>query len=691
MKWRHLRQGIPPLVVLGAMCAAGVMSASVSAQQAFRSDQTYLIHTWETEDGLPEDSATAMTQTPDGYLWFGTFNGLVRFDGVSFTVFDPANTPQLPSAEIINLHGDRSGRLWVSTSRGMAVRDAGQWRALGASGGWPSDDVRTFAERDNGDLLITTFHGEVYEFAGGRIAALPAPPGEPGKGYFGCVDDAGKWWVAQHRFVGLWDGQRWTSMVAMTARNPELVGCAQARGGGIWLLIEKSLRKFQRGAEVSRITLPELPGGLWSMAEDSHGNVWVASYGEGVNRISRDGRMRRWTTTNGLVSASTRFVFEDREDNLWIGTSGGGLTRLKPRRIQSFGAESGLIERVVSSIWPGRDGSLWIATRGKGLFRLRNGVVTPVPPPIPKKVMIAQSVLSDRQGRVWLGTGQDLWVADTDVFHKAFPDRLSAADIRALFEDSRGRLWIGAAKGTSVVDGERLLGFTAADGLPARGAYAFAEDSDGVIWLSTRDGVFRSEKDRFVELLDDKGRSIRNINCLKADADQALWLGSQDEGLIYRTQDGRLARVPGPSGSRSEWNSGGRGRRVLARVQPRRGARPGPGSSIGRGRQALQPRRAGIGPERRASRSGNRQRPAADQRARCQREVVVRHVEGRGDDRPGRIPAEYASAPGHGGTGGLSRAGRRRPMGSRSVWNSRFKALFVCPRAVTRSRCTTRP
>ncbi len=508
-------------------------------------NQTYLIDTWETEDGLPENSATAMAQTPDGYLWFGTFNGVVRFDGVAFTVFDPANTPQLPSAEIINLHGDRSGRLWVSTSRGMAVREGGQWRALGADDGWPSDYVRTFSERDNGDLLITTFHGDVFEFAGGRIAALPAPPGEPGKGYFGCVDDAGKWWVAQHRFVGSWDGQRWTSMVAMTARNPELVGCAPARGGGIWLLIEKSLRKFQRGTEVSRITLPELPGGLWSMAEDGRGNVWIASYAEGVSRISPDGRMRRWTTTNGLVSASTRFVFEDREDNLWIGTSGGGLTRFKPRRIQSFGAESGLTERVVSSIWPSRDGSLWIATRGKGLFRLRDGVVRPVPPPIPKKVMIAQSVLSDRQGRVWLGTGQDLWVADTDVFHRAFPDRLSAADIRALFEDSRGRVWIGAAKGTSVVDGERLRGFTAADGLPARGAYAFAEDSGGVIWLSTRDGVFRSENDRFVELLDDKGRSLRNINCLKADADQALWLGSQDEGLIYRTRDGRLANVPG--------------------------------------------------------------------------------------------------------------------------------------------------
>ena len=72
----------------------------------FATDPTYLIDTWETDDGLPENSATAMVQTSDGYLWFGTFNGLVRFDGLKFKVFDPGNTPQLPSEGVVNLHLD---------------------------------------------------------------------------------------------------------------------------------------------------------------------------------------------------------------------------------------------------------------------------------------------------------------------------------------------------------------------------------------------------------------------------------------------------------------------------------------------------------------------------------------------------------------------------------------------------------
>jgi len=100
-----LRNGGPWLALLCGLFALDAYAAKPSTQ----TDPTYLIDTWETEDGLPENSATAMVQTPEGYLWFGTFNGLVRFDGVRFTVFNRANTPQLPDAGIVNLHASRYG------------------------------------------------------------------------------------------------------------------------------------------------------------------------------------------------------------------------------------------------------------------------------------------------------------------------------------------------------------------------------------------------------------------------------------------------------------------------------------------------------------------------------------------------------------------------------------------------------
>ena len=115
-------------VRLGVLVMSLALLVAGGAAADARDDPEYIIHVWETDQGLPENSATAMVQTPDGHLWFGTFNGLVRFDGVRFTVFDRSNTPQLPSAAIVNLHLDRAGRIWISTDRGLVVVE------------WPVDD-----------------------------------------------------------------------------------------------------------------------------------------------------------------------------------------------------------------------------------------------------------------------------------------------------------------------------------------------------------------------------------------------------------------------------------------------------------------------------------------------------------------------------------------------------------------------
>lgn len=505
----------------------------------------YLLRAWDIEDGLPENSATAIVQTQDGYLWFGTFSGLVRFNGDRFTVFNPANTPQLPSAGIVNLHADKRDRLWVSTSAGLVVKDGTRWRALGTNEGWPGNLVRTFAERENGDILITTFDGHVVAVENDRPTELPTPQGEPGQGYLGAVDENGRWWLVQHRFVGCWDGQRWIQV--HTPRPPpgrSAVGCATARGGGVWVLLGKELLKFRGSSEVSRVFLPQLKGGIWSISEDSRANLWLCSYDSGLFQVASGADLRRWTTTNGLGTLSTRVVFEDREENLWLGSSGGGLRRLTPQRFFQTVSSSPAFGEKARSVSLGHDGAVWIAVFGAGLFRQDGMQTARVTVPGPSnETAYGLSVLEDRAGRLWYGDQDYCWVRrGQNRFEKVPLKPSTGANVSALFEDSKGHVWIATKEGVVVFDGDRFQQLGPEAGLPRRQIAGFGEDQAGVLWVAASEGVFRRENNQFTTVHGADNRPLEGVLCFKADADGAMWIGTRAAGLI-RWRQGKMDRV----------------------------------------------------------------------------------------------------------------------------------------------------
>ncbi|MHC1764506.1 MAG: two-component regulator propeller domain-containing protein [Verrucomicrobiia bacterium] len=492
----------------------------------------YRLEGWVTEDGLPENSATAIVQTPDGYLWFGTFRGLVRFDGTQFAVFNPGNTPEMPSPSVVNLHLDKGGRLWASTYEGLIIREGTRWRQLRDPGGFALAMVRTFSERADGDLLITTFNGAVYEFSAGNLSKLPAPPGERDLGYLGASDEDGQWWVVQEKCVARWEKSRWVPMIFPSNASEIALGCTAARDGGIWLLTKQELLKLRRGTTVARLSIPEDPGSVWSLFEDSEGNVWIASYNQGFSRITPGGVMTRWRAADG-ASDSGRCVFEDRERNLWLGTSGDGLLRLTRQRFQHFELQSKRRGLLVHSVSAAASGGVWAATFGQGLYRADEaGGIRHLPATLTNLPAYLQSVLADRNDRLWvsgLGNG-GLWLKEHTELRRVPADD----NLIALFEDSRERIWMSSGGGrVSSWDGEGLQVFDSAAGLPRDAADCFAEDSSGSIWVASASGVFRQAAGQvFEEVRDAGGTAIRGIACMLGDRDGSMWLGSTDRGLL---------------------------------------------------------------------------------------------------------------------------------------------------------------
>jgi len=530
------------VIFLLAFAGISIPAQTTGTASSDSARQDWVIRTWEIEDGLPENSATAMVQDSDGYLWFGTFKGLVRFDGVVFTVFNHSNTPGLPADGIVNLHLDRTGRLWASTLSGLAVRQPSGWHLV-RKPETPNDFIRTFTERANGELLLTTFDGKVLEYSKDRLIQLPSPPGQRGGGYLGAVDEDGGWWVAQDKFIGRWNGRTWQPMVPamdLSAQTPTTIGIAPALKGGIWLLLGSQLLKYSHGTEVSRRSLPELPGNIWSMTEDSRSNIWVCTIQRGVCQVLPDGKMLRWNEENGISYHGTRFVFEDREHNLWIGTSGGGLQRFKERRFRSFGPEAGLTERVVKSIAPASDGGVWIGTYGNGLFRWTQEGITNVPlSDWTNKHLYVQAVVSQSNSSVWIGTyGAGLFMLDGNGSHRFPADQVGGDNGLALFEDSRGRIWTSGGQGISMFEGEAFQGYKPL----VNGVCCFAEDSDKIVWFSNQEGVYRVENDSFREVKDNSIGRLGGVVCMRAQPHGVMWLGTIGGGLL-RWKNGAVSRI----------------------------------------------------------------------------------------------------------------------------------------------------
>lgn len=529
-------------VILASMLSLSAIAESDEQPSLSNVDQgDCIIDTWDISHGLPDNSIAAIEQDTDGYLWLATFGGLVRFDGVRFVVFDQANTPELPDSTIVNFHIDRRGRFWISTNKGLVIQDGSTWRRMGESDGWPGGLVRSFAERDDGSILITTFDERLLLADSRGLTEMPKPTGSRWLGVANA-DAGGRWWISQPGFVGWWNGTGWTNMVERSPELAHVVG--HSRDGGVWAVLGEELLKLNTEAIISKARLSERPGGLWAVYEDSRGAVWISTYDDGVLRVSPDGSVRRFTIGRGLGSRGVRCVFEDRERNLWIGTSGGGLSRLKPRRVQVFTRESGIQENVVTSVFPDRDGGVLVATYGRGPHRLDSvtGHASPLTGEI-DPTGYAQSILRDRLGRVWLGSdGSGLWILENQAWRRVAEDALGSQTVRSIYEDTLGRVWVSAGERVTVFDKDTPRLLAQGLGIPPVPVRTFGQDVSGAIWFSNHDSVFRGEIERFAEVRDLDGRPLVGVTCFRFEADGTVWMGTVRSGLI-RFRDGRCSVV----------------------------------------------------------------------------------------------------------------------------------------------------
>jgi signal transduction histidine kinase/streptogramin lyase len=506
---------------------ASVLFVSASGSAQYRFDA------WTADNGLPQNIIRGMHQTPDGYLWIATLDGIARFDGVHFTIFNKSNTPGIVSNRIGSMVGGQGGDLWLVSESGRVTRyHNGLFQLYGKERGLPEDNPVNGITSDNSGVVWVLFN-----------------------------DGAARWDEAAGRFS------------SFTLKFPRAHYKVLRWGHvGFWGTDGTSLDCFFRGQFIESPLPSWLPGSsIWEVAVDQKGTIWLETYGgkhvsittgratiqptgATIDYVDRQGhawkmrighqlsRSMEGMTLGANAPSSFSQVIEDREGSIWLGTEGQGLYRLQRQSVQVYSKEQGLVDRNVYPIYQDHSGAVWIGAWGAGLSRFEAGKLTnyTVANGLPNPLVTA--LYEDRDGRLWVATHGGLCIFVNGRLRKP-PGPTLARDIhvQAIQQDREGALWFGTSQGLVKYSNGVSQIFTTHDGLATNDVHVLIESATGDLWIGGYGGLTRLHGSQFQTLPESKTLRSENIRSLYEDRDGVLWIGTYDNGL-GRLKDGQLTR-----------------------------------------------------------------------------------------------------------------------------------------------------
>ena len=525
---------------LAAAAACLLAGSAALALDPERGVTQFTQRSWNAEQGLPQNSVTAIAQGRFGYLWLGTQEGLVRFDGTTFQVFNRRNTPELHSHNVTALAIGSGGELWIGTEGGLVGYTAHGFKRLGKPDGLPSEAIVALAAAPDGSLWVGTADAGLARVKGTEVTTFRRADGLPDDRVraLALAPDGGLW-VATAAGLARREGGRFRPVgpeQGVPAR--EVFTVMAALDGSLWFGTDEGLHLLRHG----RVTQFGAAEGLrrtrvQSLAEDAEGMIWVGTQGGGLARL-KDGRFEHYGTPEGLAHDDVIALGIDREGNLWVGTDGGGLHRFSDGAFTTLTRKQGLPVDDAWSVFEDRRGRLWVGTNGGGLAVLEQGHArrVPMPPAAGVDGAIVGAIAEDADGAIWAGlSNEGVARVDPSGAVRVFTarDGLRPRRINAIVPRAAGGLWIGYDDGGGLQCQEGGRFFECAPSTtPGRTVRALLEQDDGTLWIG-------SEGDGLIALKDGherawslgEGLPSSRVLALYAEPDGTLWIGTDGGGL----------------------------------------------------------------------------------------------------------------------------------------------------------------
>ena len=538
---------------------------------AMAAAQQHKVVAFDVKSGLPQDYVYSLHQDAAGYLWIGTGDGLARYDGNTFEVFNISDS--LCSNFISCSHSmdqdswfghndggitHYNGKVFTKLVEGEQgtgsitdIKSTGNiiWASTQSGGIWKIEpDHQPILLRDP-DHQVQIFN---MEFLSSTECALGSMDGVH---IFAIENESNT-----IRFISVLEGVPDTKIQdLMLSRNDSTLYII-TEDEGIYTFYPKDLKSQTRPLELSGVAGIE---GQQHIFEDSRGILWISTFGNGLYKLMPDsqGKFLSWSNfneANGLPGDNLKLVFEDREKNIWLGMFGKGLVRLVDEAFTFYSFDDNVISKNIHSIYT-TDDHLWFGNEN-GLIKVnrKNGEILPVSGPeygLPDDRVTA--VVGSPAGDLWIGTSRN------GVFHMNTGDnrfkriQISSGTLEntinaMAFRDSL--LWIATDKGVCKIDNRSGLTtwFTISNaGLPHNTVNNLEVDASGKVWISTlSNSVSYIQDDSITKLIIPAVGGALNIRSITEVPEGVIWIGTDGNGVFrvegdsltnYNTEDGLLS------------------------------------------------------------------------------------------------------------------------------------------------------
>jgi signal transduction histidine kinase/ligand-binding sensor domain-containing protein len=494
----------------------------------------YRVDAFTADTGLPQNVVRGIHQTPDGYLWIATFDGLARFDGVRFTVFNKSTTPGLTTNRFGSMLGTADGDLWLATeASGVTRYRHGEFETYGAAEGIEGNIIRGITGDEAGHVWILT-EGAIAEWHGDdrRFSSLPD---QTSARYEPLIWDGAGFWSADQSSIRCFiKGKYIRYALPGWLQRKSIWGVASDQAGTVWVeTVDGKLASITAEGKSARLSVAHAS----TSYSDRHGHIWTIHLGP---RLTRFIEFLSSGQTNSIPFTS---LYEDREQNLWLGSEGQGLLRFQPQSIHSYSKEQGLIDRDVYPIYQDRSGAVWIGAWHSGVSRFAHGEFRNYVTSGSLPGKLATSFLEDRYGNFWVATHEGISIFRDGKFNPPTRPTLPPGTVvQAMFQDEEGTIWFGTSTGlVSLKDGATKK-LTTKDGLATDDVRVIVEGHPGELWIGGYGGLTRIQNQQFTRWTErNGGLPSNNVRALYIDSDGIIWIGTYDGGL-GRLKDEKIVR-----------------------------------------------------------------------------------------------------------------------------------------------------